>query len=905
MNSLSLNPTSSNQTHWISPLKKQTNQRQQSTGISQIRKNLFANNSATSSSKNSTLDFEQLSKIYQLNFLKPSPSTNALTFFTIREQVLSIEKLLHTLSKSIDPKSIRSRIQELLKKKNYEEKMSELGMILFYLDRDQKIPQEKSLVLFRSREIARHIESYLKQHANASANPQIPSGKTHYLLRAFVHMILTSNQIYNRGGLIAIQALLKHPQFSPSKYLEPEHRDHILSVSEKILKNSAFDALFLKQINVDPELRDAIRVDLKLPPRSPINSVLAFYACLMGLFTDVRQGDDPNCYAIASLIYATENHTYQTLSQSIAWLEQGALCIDGCALSLAQILDRRLLFDSDLKTKHKSSDTLTIAPLEQITETMSLKNLPSSSGSPKKIHKTLSSVLSTNNALENFTHTKKLYCAYKYSTIAHLHLAVYEFYMMNPFKGVKATFLLDVIAELKIKESDFKNVFAMKLIQAIWLQNCNSKNTKIKENQLFINKSLIKNTGAHANKLHSILKYSLRLFYLEDGDLILLRSISDLQTALIQILKESKNAYDKNLSISGYENIVSSSQFAKFISIMCTKQINKDSELQEDIPNNLLEKTGILTLTQVGGNEVKVLNSLYKANVSCVKIRRSSTAHKFLNNLTKKLGKINAGLLTEFPKIILNTRNAHTWTLDPLLWKMLTDNRETFTSWIQSTMYRPARKRLRSKIPADTMRKVIRLINRNSQSVSISENIFVKRRFTYAQFKKKIFDNIDLKTTRCAEEIIESTFSKVSITKNKFSIVLQNLNLSINENILIQIYQELPTFLTQPFCLAKKIRLALINNSIAIRDNHQIELAICKAFDFPRPVYLGDYNWFDMYREDPRHVHLVIKHSWVDNSPQYYMRDGKKEFKESQEEYKHVSLVHPPLSTKPKFVTNI
>lgn len=446
-----------------------------------VARKLFTGEVSSLSSQTSPINFERLSEYYQRDFLRLKTSENATDFFSIREQVLEIEKFLEEHEETVDPKPIRARIQTLLDKSNFEQKMAEMGMILFYLDHDQVIPDTTNLVLFRANEISENVEAYLQRHASICDNPLIPSGKTHYLLRTFAHMVLTSTQAYNRGGLMAIRVLLKYSEFTLSKYLQAEHRNHILLVTKKILKSSNFNMLFNKQIRVHPDLQNAIRLDLKLPPEEPISSVFAFYDCLMALFSDIRQDDSPNCYAISALIYATENHTYKVFSKSMDWLEQGFISMgESSTIPLAPLLEKRLIYSHDLNFELKPSDALSLAPIKQITQTLNLTTSSESPNQPVSIRCTLSAILKDNNAIDKLPYVEKLYYAYKYNTLIHLHHAVSELTMVNTeteeYFTDKDLFILTCLSQVRIDNPYFKSAFETKLKQRLWLENCNEKN---------------------------------------------------------------------------------------------------------------------------------------------------------------------------------------------------------------------------------------------------------------------------------------------------------------------------------------------------------------------------------------------------------------------------------------------
>ncbi len=889
---------------WSSPLKNSTTKSTFACCSSPVQ-TLFQDETACSSKESSTLSYEQLSKNYTQDFLNPPFGKSSAQFFAIRDQVLEIEKFLEKHKETIDPKPIRTLIKSLLNLTDFEETMSEMGVILFYLDRDKKIPDTRNFALFRANEISEKVQAYIKQHASVCDNPLIPSGKTHYLLRAFAHMVLTSDQTYNRGGLMAIRALLKYPQFLLSKYLQPEHRDHILSVSKKILKNPAFNTLFQKQIRVHPDLKNAIRLDLKLPPNYPISSVLAFYDCLMGLFSDIRQNDDPNCYAIGSLIYASENHTYKVLSKSVHWLEQGFIAMgESSSIPLAPLLEKRLVYSRDLKVELNSSDALSLAPLEEITQTLQLTTASSASPIPVTIRRTLTTVLEDNNALEKLPYAEKLYYAYKYNSLVHLHLAISELTMMNTLNegslNVKEKFIKMCTSLAKINNTEFKTAFETKLMQRLWLENCNEKNIKTVGSTIIVNQHRVENYQGSQRELIRLFKDSLRIFYLKENTYTLIRSITDLQKIIWEILEETKRTYPQNIRISRNKTNIASKNYRIGISNFCSDQIRFEGARKlKNISGKHLNIADVLILSQTGGIEKTVLKHVYQINVSVENITSCSTPYQFLDRLTKKLAAINSGIISTFPKILLATPGKHVWTLAPHSWEILMDHRKEFYRWINSTVFHPAKKRLASRIPNSVSFRIIDRYTPDTKKRKLLKHFFGRRPFSYAKFINTFLENTDLRSIGRAEKIIEEEFSKVNLTTLKLSIILKKLDITIPSKLFHQLYRSLHSFPTQPHCLANDIRLSLINNAIAVVDPYEIELAICKTFYLPLPFHLGDLNWTDAYREDPIHQHLMIKFSWIEGVPQYYTRSGVKEFKEPQKNYRHFSLQYPVVASTP------
>lgn len=263
-----------------------------------------------------------LSEKYNCNLDSPGLFGNSNEFFDIRNAVEAIDNRI-----SDDDALVIEFVRKTLTIQEHKVKMAELGMALFYLDRDASIPNEESLTHYRAAEINQEVQSYIQQHKEAGVSPIIPSGKTHYILRAIAHMVATSEQRFNKGGLFAINRLLTEPELMLSQFLQPEHRQHMLVIAATLLKDPALQQIIERNATVHKDLENLIRLDLKLHPEQPVLSAHVIYDVLMALFSDVRQKDDPNCYAIASLIYTAENYTFKFFETTLKWLSQGHVTI--------------------------------------------------------------------------------------------------------------------------------------------------------------------------------------------------------------------------------------------------------------------------------------------------------------------------------------------------------------------------------------------------------------------------------------------------------------------------------------------------------------------------------------------------------------------------------------------------
>ncbi len=343
----------------------------------------------------------------------------------LEAQDREIEKVLNRLNDQDLSKKCRSMIRFLLSSQNHETKMAKLGMILFYLDSHDGLPTASCFIAYRAKLMQEEIESYIKNHQEMGMDALFPTGKTHYILRAFAHMVFTSTQGYNRGGLYAILELLTNPHYQISMYLQPEHRGHIINVVNTILSDNAFDQLFAKELKVHDALEDFIRMDLKYPPKANIRSVDVFYACMMFLFADVRQINSPNCYAVSSLIYATENHTFITLQNLI-----NGICDPGkMGLILRKVVENRLANCEDLDRLVSARAAQESVLVKYWNKIFNFK--PVSFDKPLRLGELLHSTLKSNRQIDNKSFSEMLLSTFKCPALVTLQLAKMEIEYTN------------------------------------------------------------------------------------------------------------------------------------------------------------------------------------------------------------------------------------------------------------------------------------------------------------------------------------------------------------------------------------------------------------------------------------------------------------------------------------------
>jgi hypothetical protein len=867
------------------------------------------------SSERIEISYETISHIYGIDFLNIKVNThgNLHNFFALREQILEIEKILQFIP-STEVKPIRDRILKLLKEKDFELQMAELGLILYYLDRQSALPLADSLLEERASEIHKEVEHYLKTRAQCD-DPLIPSGKTHYLLRTFAHMLFTSTtspQVYNKGGLVALKLLLSRAKYSVASHLQPEHLEHILVVIENILKHPAFDRLFVKRIAVHPELQDAIRIDLKLDREVKIESVHAFYASMMALLSDIRQLDYPNCYAISTLIYVSTNHTYKTLENLIKWLEHGYyICCDKFAIPIRQLLEKRLAYNKDLKVMLSSEKALALTPIAHISDMLSLQHIPSEK-KVRSIGETLSTLLKSNAATAKSGWAERLYYAYKFNMLVQLQLAVFEFAYMNEpshsddssysfswYKGDLINACMEAMVKcIKFRDNFFFNILREKLERELWLENC-QENVEKSGNSIHTSTQVIKKFDGNHEALTSLLENdALRVFHLRDTCYTPLETLSALQKVIFNACREIETG---KVEQPGFQQAVRDDtygdvkQFRLIFSDYIARKIDMPGLTGKD-----LNKADLLILKQTGGHGGDLLEMIYTISISKENIGGKETVYDFLQELFERVKELNEGFITNARKVMIRSPGCHVWTVSPKSWEMFLNCKGSFRDFVKEKIYKPADAKYDSKVTRETLKK---LICRFTQDTGAQQNMLKffqgQNNLTFGFFRKLLLAEVHEDNIEHARSFIDQEFSKIQITKKELTKILNEVQVRVSSQVFFRLVASLDNQSEQPFVFAHRLRARLIETEVAIVDPYQLELAICKVKNLPLVIELGDLNYVDAHREDPAHLHLVGAFSWSADRLKLYCRDDKQQRPDSMP-YEFFQILHPKIREKPQ-----
>jgi hypothetical protein len=723
-------------------------------------------------------------------------------------------------------------------------------------------------------------------------------------------MIITKDQKLNLGALFALREIIENSQTKIARHLQPEHRDHILAVLANIISKPQIHLLLEKQVTVHPNLEDMIRLDLKLSKEDKIDSVCVIWASLIALLFDVRQDEAPNCFAVSSLIYATENATYKVLSKMLDWLTTGHFaCSSSITIPILPLVEKRLIYERDLQVALEASETLSLTTFEKICEVLGLEcedHMQIFAGT-LTLHQTLKKLIDMNHAESNLLFAEKLFYTFTHNTIVTMMLAMIEFQDVNitrktaplpPYSVEKENFINCLMEPLEKKlGTDICQKMREKLGQKIWLENCSEKHVQRSGRNLTIGPShsqqTIKDFRGNVDELVNTVKKGRRIFFLEQGTYGVIETFSQLKKALKIIAGEVANELKLNNNtraaiLSHFYKKSYTDQVADF----CAFQINKRGISGQDLlHSNLLIQADL-------GGAISSVEQLFQINFDKRIDWRAKSAHQFLKLFYMHLKTIDSSILSTAPIFLVGTPS-HAFTLDPKrcsqIWKDQTD----FASLSKRTLFEPASQFLKKGISSSLITSIIDIYadRDNTLQKNLHAIFDAKKGLTYDSFRMQLLSYVSKAQSRKRlQEIIDQEYAKVFLCASEFPALFKKLNLQISLEALISIQNTLRqkhNTRTYPYQLAHTLRKILILHGFPIIDPSQIEQAICEIKALPLAFDIGDINYYDREREDPFHIRAVIRYHFGYKTLCYFFRYKDREIVDDKKEYATCEIFYP------------
>lgn len=828
-----------------------------------------------------------LSQLYHCELDKPPQFDPENTFFTLREAVEKIEAVIHTCQSRKLCDYWRGFVSDVLATTlPHNQKMAELGTILFYLDKDptnfSALKDVPNLLEYRAKELHKEATDYQQTLAPSMQVSDVASGFAHYLLRALSNMVLTtsSKNRFNRGGLHAVKELLSNPRLLIVQHLQPEHTDHILSIVKELLAKDKYKTFFNQKVQVHETLKDLIRFDIKLPHNSEINSRLVLQDCLMALFTDLRQQDRGNCYAIGAFIYATENHPYKTLQKTIEWLQTGYFHIDGSNIPIRPVLQARLGASSDMDVVVPKEALLQSTAAQHLCETLQL-TCPSDDKQEvaQPISKTFENVLAENKASDQKTYVAGMFAGYKYNALVKMHIAACEIASANSIKAsdLKNLFVNAVVFAIgKTLSREQADLLRKRLSAELWFQPSYEKTACLGNGNYQSGSDLI-HFQESRNALYLLLQYSTRVFQFDGKKYIPLHTISDLRGAVKKIM------IDLNIV-----RTISAESFSKQVAAFCATYINRNLGIHADV----LKNADVLILGEKGGCSQLVLNLMYGITASRIELPQSPTPYAFLENLFAQLRTVQLKAASQFPKLLLGSHD-HAWTITPSCWKVLNVASFGFKEFVQANVFDLAKRKLKTEISYTFFIRLLAQVHNYVDSNELEEWFDAKEKRTFREVKDILLEKTT--TPRRVAEIIDQEFSKVTMSKELLTRTLRVLDVKVTTATFRELYKSLNRDPTTPSTYAQQIRKALLQHNMgtAVLDPYDIEVALTREARHPRAFCLGDLNWADNHSEAPAHQTLRIEYSYADHTLGYYIQRKGLSVRQPNSDYRRMSIYVP------------
>ena len=224
---------------------------------------------------------------------------------------------------------ILNRVQFLLNSSsNVSEILIELALIIYFSDNTTRA--QEFLYLEHQQAVS---DFYFARKFSVLREQSLPIKN---ILREFSEIVFTTSNGYNSGGLHAV----KHLLFGLSSFLNELHLNHMMIVLDHMIQESekSFDQIFSSTVNVDSQMKKFIAEDLDIANEELISSVHVFRACFIVLLASIKQVyTEPNCYAIASLIFAIQNRPECVVRCIVNFLQSGECKFGAVTIALPKI----------------------------------------------------------------------------------------------------------------------------------------------------------------------------------------------------------------------------------------------------------------------------------------------------------------------------------------------------------------------------------------------------------------------------------------------------------------------------------------------------------------------------------------------------------------------------------------
>lgn len=850
----------------------------------------------------------QIYEFYGIDSCESYGSDNLTELAELQKQVLSIEDYLTKHLSNQELKYLRDKIKEICSSKtSHQEKMGQLGMLFYFIERDNKIPDffDVDFIAMSAQELLDEIEilktSYKSELGEKIDN--IPSGKMHALLSTCARMVITREQTVNKGALYALLNMFDSTELA--RHVRPEHYEHLLCVFRKLQEEASWVSLIEKQHPVHPEMAPLVRLDLKLPFDETVTSLHAARACIMSLLFDITQNEhEGNCYAIASLKLASEQSIDKLLSNLLHLLSTGSLTLPhGDTLPLLPLIERRLTCDADFEIFITASEIASLKVFKEMCAAHHLDGaeLPNYEGEESLLD-SLTDFLYENNQENNLLNVQRFFQSYKTNALIALMLMETELKNTNfddfrerdpsPSEAKSGLITALMLPLTKGVKGPFSEKLRENMERAFWIEPHPDRDIKYDGESILLGTQdhlrFIQQVGVDEEKtIREALQESSKLYFSWKGQLRLIDSISSLQRCMDVLAQETVKELGSNEEdYTPLKNDIFSRAYQKKAAEFCAALMQKEGH---SIEADTLVRCDLLLINQLGGDGGRTFKRTFQTPLR-TRVLNSTSAANFLFLLHQSLKRMGPAVFKNNHLMMAETP-IHSFTLRSQRCEILRQA-PNFSTLMKDKVYDRAADKLDKKIPRRLKKRILRRVARDESRQNALKGLFLNtQQSTYRQFRDAVADSdlLSLEETAQFLKIVCEEYSKTTLTEENTERVLKELIPDIKKEDLDSIWADFKIKhegrRMKPYLYARALSRLLVKHLHTVIDPYALEVALCKVKQMPLSFDVGDPNWVDAPNEAPVHQRVMVAYNFSSDKMSFFIREKGREIVEDKKDY--------------------
>lgn len=757
-----------------------------------------------------------------------------------------------------------------------ERKLTELGVLYFYLSRDNKIPfYNGTLVEKRISEIEGEVGKLQKVHKESCPKELVdvlPSGIVTYLMRALVRMIFTPDGAFNEGGCYAVKEVLNS---SIGLLISEARRVQILEVVTRLIEAPSFSAKFMNPFHIHKDLYKLIQIDLKLPADEEFAFLYVRWDLLIALFSLIGQRIyEGNCYAIAPTSNLHVQHFDGLLDLLLESLQTGVLKIEGQEIPLMPLLDSRQRFEKDFEHPLSPELAVNLTGFSLAGEAVSTDvSLPVTTMERLSLEQ-----LMVTHFDENALYAKEIFHSLKYNCLQQLLLSIFQFFINNSYsiedemKSAKER-LLTKLYESILDRSQGINHGSLLLqrchnhwVKNLWLVDCRSLSSSIHPNG-----HIVFDYHSQGLKFNEPLNAELinirRLFYLENGLCVPVDRISEftqrLSLPLDTLVRENTDLKEAANWLKLYLNSQDALEdIAKIIGRVNNSSIQFHWDLYADSDS--------FFLAQEGGNTAILSRwGPFSNHMAQLVVFESENEESFFQRLCREIRKfydINPDFFRHSDPQMLISSQGHAFNLNPLHFKVFWEKTDPKNA-MEELMINRARKLRRKYLSVEEKEKILRKVVGDVFDAHPDFRRICDQRMNVNRFQEEALRILDHDQFIKFNDLLNINLTGIEYHiftgRAKFKKIMETLGLNLSprqcEAILDDLDQKADTDLSVSAAkLATMLHqacLTVLHKAIPV---FKIEQVLCDQFSIPHVIDLGSLNWTGDLREEIHTEHLIL-----------------------------------------------